>query len=217
VLILDPRSPSVSSSSAEPSASGSASRDDGFPPGLRSALRDREEGALAAFYDAYFDRVYAYVRRMVGSQHLAEDLTQDIFMHLLSNLESYDPARPLRPWVFTIATNKLRDFWRSRRHRMGQREVSIEADEGGGWTTSDEPRPEERLMAVERTGKLAEAIEALPESMRVTLMLRYYEGMSFADIGAIVERNEDAVRKRYSRALEELRKALTPPEEGGEA
>ena len=62
----------------------------------------------------------------------------------------------------------------------------------------------------------AEAIEALPDSMRLTLVLRYYQGLSFAEIGAIVDRNEAAVRKRYSRALEELRNSLGDPAKGEE-
>ncbi len=191
-----------------PATEAQRAADDGFPPELRRALRDREPRALELFYDGYFDRLYGYVRRMVGEEHLAEDLTQDVFMHLLSNLESYDPERALRPWVFTIATNKVRDFWRSRRHRMSQQEFSLELDEAGGWHRAPTAKPEEELAASERTETIAAAIEALPDSMRLTLVLRYYEGLSFEAIGAIVERNEAAVRKRYSRALEELRKAL---------
>jgi RNA polymerase sigma-70 factor (ECF subfamily) len=188
---------------------------DSFPEDRRRALRDREPEALAAFYDGYFDRLYGYIRRMVGQEHLAEDLTQEVFMHILSNLESYDPQRPLRPWVFTIATNKVRDYWRSRRHRSAQREVSLELDPTGGWSPSTDLRPEESLVASERSEGIAAAIEALPESMRLTLVLRYYEGLSFAAIAEIVERNEAAVRKRYSRALEELRRSLGPGGQGG--
>ena len=91
----------------------------------RNALQTQDPGALEAFYLAYFDRVYGYVRRLLREEHLAEDLTQDIFMHIHKSLPSYDPSRELRPWVFTIATNKVRDHWRSRRHRDGQREIGV--------------------------------------------------------------------------------------------
>ncbi len=194
-----------------PAASPAASREataDTFPVDQRVALRDREPEALALFYDSYFDRVYGFVRRMVGSEHLAEDLTQDILMHVIEHLGSYDPDRALRPWVFTIATNKVRDFWRSRRHQDRQQEVSLELDETGGWARANTPRPEEGLASNERTAAIEAAIEDLPDSMRSTLVLRYYEGMSFEDIGKIIDRNETAVRKRYSRALDELRTAL---------
>jgi RNA polymerase sigma-70 factor (ECF subfamily) len=182
---------------------------DSFPAELLPALRDRDQAALGQFYDSYFDRVYGYVRRMVGEEHLAEDLTQEIMMHIIAHLGSYDPERALRPWVFTIATNKVRDFWRSRQHRANQREVSLDADESGGLSAAPTERPDQELGAQEQTNELTAAIDALPESMRLTLVMRYYEGLSFEAIGEVVGRNETAVRKRYSRALEELRKHLS--------
>lgn len=175
----------------------------------RQRLRDRDPEALGSFYDRYFDRVYAYVRRLLREAHLAEDLTQEIFMHIHQSLPSYDPARALRPWVFTIATNKVRDFWRSRRHQQSLREIGSVDDDIGLPGTSGEEGPREAMQSAETTQLIEEAVQSLPDSMRTTLMLRYYEGLSFAEIGAIVDRNETAVRKRYSRALEELRQILS--------
>ena len=141
-------------------------------------------------------------------------------MHLYRNLESYDPSRALRPWVFTLATNKVRDHWRSRRHRVTQREVEIDEDARGTVAVSEAPGPEDNLQAEDLSELVASAVERLPDSMRETLILRYYEGLSFESIGEIVGRNEAAVRKRYSRALEELRQSLgriNELVEGGEA
>ena len=173
-------------------------------------LTELDPEALGLFYEAYFDRLYGYVRRMVGEDHLAEDVTQDIFMHIHKSLPKYDPERALRPWIFTIATNKVRDFWRSRRHRDTLRETSYDAVEGDGLRASDEKPPQGVLENEELGVALTEAIERLPDSMRSTLLLRYFEGLSFEAIGKILDRNEAAVRKRYSRAMEYLREDLTP-------
>lgn len=184
----------------------------------RAALAARAPDALERFYELYFDRVYGYVRRLLHEDHLAEDVTQDIFMHLQRAFATYDPSRPLRPWVFTIATNKVRDHWRSRRHRDGLREVSASTEDGADYdgTPAVEGRrgPDEALSATELSDQVAAAIDDLPEIMRTTLVLRYYEGLSFAEIGAMVDRNETAVRKRYSRALDELRTRLGPVIDG---
>lgn len=179
-----------------------------LPRSLRERLPSRDPEALTIFYETYFDRLYGYVRRMVGEEHLAEDLTQEVFLHLHRNLDGYDPSRALRPWVFTIATNKVRDYWRSRAHQSSLREIDIDEDEQGGRAASEERGPDRELQAADLSELIAEAVEKLPESMRSTLILRYYEGLSFQAISEIVERNEAAVRKRYSRALEELRKLL---------
>ena len=192
------------------------------PPDLdrdeRARLRDRDEEALSRFYDCYFDQVYGYVRRLVRAEHLAEDLTQDIFMHIHRSLESYDPARELRPWVYTIATNKVRDYWRSRSHAESQRVLSVDDERGEALGLAGGEAPDTDIEAEELSSAVAEAVEALPESMRETFVLRYYQGLSFSEIGALVERNEVAVRKRFSRALDELRGSLddylAPGEQG---
>jgi len=196
---------------ADPARAGGAPSDDAFQdlaPQERERLRARDPEALELFYLRYFDRVYGYVRRLLREEHLAEDVTQEIFMHIHRSLPSYDPGRDLRPWVFTIATNKIRDHWRSRGHRDGLRESAVEEGAGDSYAVSPHRGPTEILEANEVSDLVGRAIDGMPEIMRTTLVLRYFEGLSFAEIGRIVERNETAVRKRYSRALEELRKAL---------
>jgi RNA polymerase sigma-70 factor (ECF subfamily) len=178
----------------------------------RRALRDRRPEALERFYESWFDRLYGYVRRLVRDEHLAEDLTQDVFLHLQSSLGSYDPTRALRPWVYTIATNKVRDWWNSRRGRERSRELSTDssgADDGAPQVLPDERRgPDDHVAARELSARVRLAIEEMPSGLRTTLLLRYFEGLSFEEIGGVVQRSEVAVRKRYSRALGELRDRL---------
>lgn len=178
---------------------------DELSPDLLARLRNKDPAAMGRFYELYFDRVYGYVKRLLGEEHLAEDLTQDIFMHIQRSLHTYDPERALGPWVFTIATNKVRDFWRSRRHRDTLHESSLDDEDAGIQAIAAQPGPLPALENAELGRILGEAVEGLPESMRATLLLRYFEGLSFETIGQILGRNETAVRKRYSRALEELR------------
>jgi len=181
---------------------------------IREALVRRDQAALAQFFDAYFDRVHGYIRRLVREEHHAEDLTQDVFLHFHRALDSYDPERPLAPWVFTIATNKVRDLWRSRRHRAEHTSLGRGDDVDDPAFIAEDASAHEELEARELTGRIANAIDSLPELLRQTLVLRYYEGLSFEAIGVIVDRNETAVRKRYSRALQELRRELGAPSSG---
>lgn len=209
---MNSRKPSIVTSDSRDSDPSSTPSGAKLPEDLDAetleALTRLEPEALGQFYEVYFDRLYGYVRRMVGEEHLAEDVTQDIFMHVYKSLPRYDTARSLRPWVFTIATNKVRDFWRSRRHRDTLRETSYEDTGGDSLRPSKELAPEGVLENQELGAALTEAIERLPDSMRSTLLLRYFEGMSFEAIGKILDRNEAAVRKRYSRAMEFLRSDL---------
>jgi RNA polymerase sigma factor (sigma-70 family) len=178
-----------------------------FPAPLRHGLLQRDPQALQVFFDLYFDRVYGYVRRLVPDEHLAEDLTQEIFLQVQRALSGYDPERDPRPWLFTIATNKLRDHWRSRAH-AGRNDARFEQDELSERLPAPTVGPEQVLSDDELAGHVRGAIDQLPEGMRATVLLRVYEGLSFEEIGRIIERNEVAARKRFSRALEALREAL---------
>jgi len=168
-------------------------------------LRRRDPDALAAFFDAYFERVYGYVRRLTGEEHLAEDLTQDVFLQLYRSFDSYDPERELRPWVFAVATNKVRDHWRSRAHREAQRAESVERDGAGRDVVAADGAPGSGLDRQELAEHLRAAIDTLPEGLRMTVLLRVYEALSFQAIGEILECNEATARKRYSRGIEKLR------------
>ncbi|MCZ6597123.1 MAG: RNA polymerase sigma factor [Planctomycetota bacterium] len=179
-----------------------------LPQDVLERLPRRDPEALATFFDAWFERVYAFVHRMVPDEHLAEDLTQDVFLLIHRSIGSYDPRRDIRPWVYTMATNRVRDHWRSRRHRDTQSETSIERERASDVVPAPEGRPEAYLERAELRALVQQAVEALPEGMRVTVALRALGGLSFEEIGKIVDRNEVAVRKRYSRALDQLRESL---------
>ena len=180
-----------------------------FPVEMRARLVRRDPAALALFFDTFFERVYGYIRRLVPDEHLAEDLTQDVFLQVQRALASYDPERDPRPWLFTIATNKLRDHWRSRAHQ-GRGEASLDHEELVGRLPAPSAAPDASLGDEELARAVREAIDALPAGLRVTVLLRLDQGLDFAEIGRILERNEVAARKRYSRALEALREALGP-------
>jgi RNA polymerase sigma-70 factor (ECF subfamily) len=195
-----------------------AARLPALTPEQRLGLPARDPAALARFFDLYFERVHGYVRRLVPDEHLAEDLTQDVFLQIYRALPGYDPERELSPWVFTIATNRIRDLWRSRAHQEGRAEVDLDAEghgEDGLERLPEGVRPDETLAQGELLEHLRRAVDGLPEGLRMTVLLRAYEQLSFEEIGRILGRNEVAVRKRYSRALEILRASLGPGRKPG--
>ncbi len=177
-------------------------------PAQRRALQAGDPSARSAFFEAYFDPLYQYIWRMVGRAHLAEDLAQDTFMQIQRTFDRYDPARPLKPWVYTIATNLVRDYWRSRQHQESVRQEEWQDTLGRDRLSDGRPSPDETLQSGETGEEVAMAVQELPDSLRDTFVLRFYEELPFADIAAIAERSEVAVRKRFSRALEELRSRL---------
>jgi len=171
------------------------------------AVRARDPEALGALFEAYFDRVYALVRRLVSDPTLAEDVTQEVFLKVHRAAHRIDPERDPGPWLMTIAYNACRDVWRSSAYRLAARSSAIDSPEGMALSrgTND---PEHDSLAGERERIVQEAIAALPEPLRATVLLHDYEGLGHEEIAAILGVEHAAARKRYSRALAALAKSL---------
>ena len=188
----------------EPNAQRSASS---LSEEVRAGLPVRDAAALEAMFDLYFPKIHGYVSRLVSDEGVTEDLTQDIFFRIYRALPGYEPSRDWGPWAFTIATNCVRDYWRTGLARRRETDVSLLSDESLP-RASQVALPESGLEHDELAESVRSAIDQLPDSMRMAVVLRTYEGLSFEAIGRILNRNAVAVRKRYSRALGTLRESL---------
>jgi RNA polymerase sigma-70 factor (ECF subfamily) len=180
-------------------------RNQPFSVSQLEAVRRRDPEALGALFDEHFDRLFALVHRMLGNRTAAEDAIQEVFLKIHRGAPTLDPGRDPGPWMTAIAVNVCRDRWRSGAGRLERASSSIEGNPGLGETlTAGTHDPERDLLAAERVAVVREAVQALREPHREVLVLREYEGLGYDQIAEIVGANEAAVRKRYSRALEEL-------------
>lgn len=171
-------------------------------------LKARDPEAHEHFVREYFPSVHALVRRLVGNEHLAEDLTQEVFLGMGRTLDRLDPQREILPWLYAIARNKVCDHWRSPRVREAHRESSVERDSETFELPPSDIRPELECASNEQAAHVREVVWCLPESLRTVVVLRVYEGLSFAVIGRMLGLHAPTARKRYSRALALLRQRL---------
>ena len=169
-------------------------------------VRARDPDALALFFERYFDRVYALVHRMLGDKERAEDAAADVFLKVARSVDRLDPSRDPMPWLATIAANACRDLWRSGADRM--RRASIELDDPALKLSSGRNDPEADALRDERERAVRAAVDALPDDLRESVLLYDYAGMSHEDIARTLGVTHDAARKRHSRALAALGKAL---------
>lgn len=172
-------------------------------------VRRRDPRALGDFFEAYFDRVYSHLKRLLGDMTLAQDAAQEVFLKIHRGAHQLDPARDPGPWVMAIATNVCRDLWRSGSYRMSSTAASFEATPGLAEALPSSARgPEGDVLAAERSRLVLDALGRIREPLREVVVLREYEGLGYDEIASITGLNEAAVRKRYSRALAELAKQL---------
>src|SRR5215510_11271542 len=105
-----------------------------------------ERTALSQLVERYHDPLLGYLYRLTDGDHsLAEDLVQETFIRLLRQ-KSYQPDRPFKPWLYAIATNLARDYFRSPASRQTQ---SIEKDVFQLELSNASPNPEELAQAAD--------------------------------------------------------------------
>ena len=163
---------------------------------VRAAQADR--AAFGALYRRYLDRVYGYAFYLLGDHHDAEDATERTFLAALDAIGRFrDEGATFRSWLFRIAHNQVANALRSRSRRRtspldGVADPIADADPARDVDRADDAR---RVRA---------ALAELSEDRRQVVVLRFVDGLSAREIGAVLGRSEGAVRVLQHRALRDL-------------
>jgi len=175
---------------------------------------DGDSGAWAEMVRTHQKRVYGLCYRFTGNPADAEDLTQDVFLKIYSNLGSFDATRGSLPvWITTMTRNLLVDNFRRTRN---QRATSSLDD---GWETTEEPRPADRLAAAGPTphetaarNELARmvqtALACVSADLREAVILRDLQDFDYKEIAQVLGIPEGTVKSRISRGRAELARLL---------
>lgn len=176
---------------------------------IAQAKKDPE--AFGLLYERYVGRIYRYLYYRTGNQEDAEDLTARTFYRALKSLPRYqDRGLPFGAWLYRIAHNVVANWLRDRSRRP------VVALEALGNSVSREHGPPEALEALEERELLLQAVRCLPPERQELLILKFVEGLSNAEIGAVMGRSEGAIKSLYHRTLVALREALAEEEREGE-
>ena len=176
------------------------------------AVRRRDPEALAAFFEAHFDRLYNLAYRLVGEHALAEDVLQEVFLKVHRAADQLDPEKDPGPWLATVTRNACHEQWRRRRrHVEGAQPIETDLPDSPEIRPSQLENPEARAVRLEQEHNVGRALMRLPEGLREVVVLRDFHGLDHEEVATVVGAKITAVRKRYSRALVELRQYLEGP------
>jgi len=168
---------------------------------IEKAKKDTE--AFGDLYERYVGKIYNYVYYRTGNEHDAEDLTARVFVRALKRLPSYaDRGLPFSAWLYRIAHNLVANW-----HRDQNRRKVVPLDEfvvDGIQSDAPEYAAENR----EARQLLLETIRRLPAERQQLLILKFIEHLSNAEIGAVMNRSEGAIKSLYHRTLLTLRDDL---------
>jgi RNA polymerase sigma-70 factor (ECF subfamily) len=158
-----------------------------------------------ALYREHYSRVLGLCRRLLNSQSLAEDATQEAFMRAYNNFRRYDPRQPFWHWIATIANNYCIDLLR-KRTREGNVFVKDLNEEGDLPDIEDSSTDTlSQMVSNEDSVLITQAIEELPEKYRVPLVMAYYNDASYDDIAESLGISVNHVGVLLLRAKKQLR------------
>ena len=172
------------------------------------ARRERtDRDAFAALYDHYYPRILRYCIRRLFSRSVAEDVTSDVFLSAVTNIETFrgHSEGEFGQWLYTIATNRIREHLRNGHRR---RELLQAAADAGRL------RPEAADDATDYLDwpMLYESMAQLNARDQEILSLRFMEDLPYEQIAPLVAMKPGTIRVAISRALDRLRTCLVARE-----
>ena len=153
-------------------------------------------------YRKYFSDVYAFILRLSGDVHVAEDITSETFMKAMKSLDKFRGDCDVRVWLCQIAKNTYFTYLRKRSKEEltdFSQLISI---------ASGEPTVEDRIIMKERLAKVKEALHEIPDRYREVYMWRSFAQLSFKEIGQIFEKTENWTCVTYHRAVGMIKKMI---------
>ena len=178
------------------------------PPSDQDLLRRAGDGDSSAFgdlYERYLEPIYQYVLYRLSSVEEAEDLTETIFLKAWENIRTKgnaDQIENVRAWLYRIAHNLAVDYHRKKRP------VSMDMHEQIDLTDQSAPSAEETVQARLSDHNLQTAVKALDEQSREIIVLRFFNGLSHAEVAGVLDLNEGHIRVLQYRALSRLKGIL---------
>lgn len=175
--------------------------------------RYRDEGRpedFNALVRRYERELYRYLARYLGDKSLADDVFQNTFLQIHLKRGLYESGRPVRPWIYSIATHQAVDALRKAgRHptvSLDLRTSTGDSDPSAlvDLLVSETPGPLTNLQGEERKDWVRQAIEKLPDPLRQTLILAYFQDLKYREIADILKIPVGTVKSRLHAALTKL-------------
>ena len=157
---------------------------------------------ITRLFNEFADAIYTLGYRIVGDRHLAEDVVQETFIKVINALPTYRGEGPIGGWIYRIGYREAITITRKRREDpVDPTTYQVTSMPGDASVETD-------VLNLELIDRLDNAMSQLSEPVRAAFTLRDIQGLSTAEVAAVLEVSESAVKMRLARAREALRVQL---------
>lgn len=166
---------------------------------LMLAVKDGALDEMGVLYERYNRQLFGFFYRMSQDAALSEDLVQNLFLRMLKYRHTYTGEGAFKAWMYHMARNLMNDqFKRNRKMPVSRQMAELERMEQGS-----ECNPEHEQE--EQVKRLKKAMQCLDEEKREILVLSRYQGLTYKEIGAIMQLTEANVKVKVFRAMKGLK------------
>jgi RNA polymerase sigma-70 factor, ECF subfamily len=186
---------------------------------LIEACQQGDREAFRALFDAHKDRVWTIALRFTGDESAARDVTQQVFLKLFTNIAGFRHESNFKTWLYRLVANECMDEFRKKRRvipldflKGGRSSFSDERDEDCGevelkdWR--QEPLQEELLSRLETSEAVMAALMQLKPKLRMAIVLKYFEDLSYEQMAAALGCSMGTVASRLNRGHKALAQKL---------
>jgi len=182
---------------------------DAIESSLIDRCRRRDMEAFGKLVDAYQNRVFGFVRRMISNPEEAADVTQDVFVRAFQSFDRFDGRSSLRTWLFRIAYNLCIDRVRRSDRRVTEVALVEPGEEGETMEVADSRwQPEQIALDDELMGVVEEGILNMSDKLRSVLHLHDKEEMAYEEIAKMLDVPIGTVKSRLFLARAHLQNVL---------
>jgi RNA polymerase sigma-70 factor (ECF subfamily) len=187
----------------------------------RTLAGDRD--AYRVLVERHSRTVYRMANRMMGNAHDAEDVVQESFLRAYQKLKQFAGNANFGTWVYRIAANYAIDRIRQRNTDEARRERPSKPGEDSlevdplSQVRDMSPSPERLAGSSQLAERMKAALAELSPAERTAIVMRHWDGCGIEEIAAVLNSNSNATKNTVFRAVQKLRRALTPFLEGREA
>jgi len=160
----------------------------------------------------YQQRILNLVSRYIQDSAEIHDVSQEAFIKAYRALPNFRGDSAFYTWLYTIASNTAKNFLAARKRRPPQTGVEAEIAEqiDSGWALQNVDTPEELLHRQEVIEVIQDAVNALPDELRIAISLREMDGLSYEEIAQTMDCPVGTVRSRIFRARDAIDKKIKP-------
>jgi RNA polymerase sigma-70 factor (ECF subfamily) len=182
---------------------------------LLARFRKGQQDVFGTLVRRYQRELYGYLRRYLGDADLADDVFQNTFVQVYSKAGQYEAGRPVRPWLYAIATNQAIDALRRvNRHpavSLEQTETESDGEKRGlvDMLAGRDADPFDNVDQAETREQVRACVDRLPDFLKQVVLMAYYQGLKYQEIADALEIPLGTVKSRLHAALTKLHDAWT--------